>query len=896
MRSYHKYALEVDIFPMRFFIVICLLGAGALVFSSSAAAQESTPSSSALPSVLQDKVDANPPDDKPKLYPIVDTGVGAIALAEADVNGVIWIDQRGVSSYWGALEGEYRAIFGLAGSRSFVGLAKGGNGQILYGWESNTILQMNVGEMGWEELPVFGPADLDELIVTTDGNTLFAQAGDRLWRVTQPFLDQWEELEDLWLAEPLNGPPSVVNTDGILFMVDEIDILDARGSGIGVAHEIATWNLVTDEWDNASWNLTTTLVDTLNLSADGKELWVLTSTPEFWLSGQKWPANQIIERGITAILRDPNRNEVLYAGTKDGLFVHLSLDEGWTAARGEGQSLHVYDIMYHPRWEVPIIATEKGVFFLVFPETQPLATASPPVDSTLDASETPAATQTLTPTPTATPTPTPYPLVQFYQTNQEKAWFWPVTVISGFITTYFLGVGALLLRAWRAGSKVFAGSWLREAASKPLLVTPGLGQWALFLGYRSRLEKQPDIQDAKEKVYFGLPARAPSGEGILPAPDGKRLHEQIAAALDYQHPVILAGKGGAGKTTLLARMAYLALNGKSPDTLKGYRPIFITPGRYDGDLLETIANTLRERDGIAVDKNMMQAQMETGKFLVLFDGVSEIRGDKAEGLREILRTARNADYRFTRFVISTRPELMSPAEIAVFRLNPLTPGVILDLLPRYNLDREQEHQVERQLELFGEKPLEPLLLRMILTQSSERGVSRTRAQLYERYFCRLLQINENDEDSWRGWRSVLEQFSSWFSLETGRRGLGLAHEPLVDLMIKKNLIKRVKQYSRLSVKDELELLAKLKSAGILQAGRRWRFTHDTFEEFFVASHLLSTHARDEKIPSLDAWTISDEQVQAFLGVIEFVNEMLREEPEQTRVSLVALNLPEAWKI
>jgi hypothetical protein len=202
--------------------------------------------------------------------------------------------------------------------------------------------------------------------------------------------------------------------------------------------------------------------------------------------------------------------------------------------------------------------------------------------------------------------------------------------------------------------------------------------------------------------------------------------------------------------------------------LKGFRPVLITASYYEGDLLKAAANTLRERHGVALDENLLHAQLQSGKFLILFDGITEVQADKQQSLQEILRTARHADFQSCRFVIATRPLEGMPADIPTFTLQPMTAEVISVLLPRYNLGRDRESQVRRQLQSFGKKAIQPLLFTMALTQSStEVKVSATRAKLFEAYFRRLLQAEAN-ETLWSGWRTALEGLAHRFLLSTGQ--------------------------------------------------------------------------------------------------------------------------------
>ncbi len=866
--------------PRLVLLLVALLAALSVwVGGAPPAAQAApTPPPPTLPGVLQELVDAAPPENAPRLYPLSAFVNQASDLGELDCDCVVWLDHRGVSNYWGlSAGGEYKPIFGLPGARNFLGLATGGDGKALFAWLREDLAMLDWSRMEWEFID-WAPGDALKDVVADDlGHYLYARTEEDYGLNDRPVNPDgtwvfWELYGDV--AVPEKGERIVIDSTGTWYWLEPYDILDARGDYMGTGHRLMRDQFEDDTFDEpAGWDLPAAEVEQMGITADGRQVWLVLRTGEFWLDGRQWPAGPVVERGITSVLSDPNEPERIYVGTEAGLFVHLNLDAGWKAARGEGQAARVNDILYHPQWKTPLIATDSGIYFVVLPaEAAPTATPSP------------------SPTATLTPTATPPAIVRFYRENSEKGWFWPVTALGGFVATYLLGMAALLLWAWRGGSAIFARSWLSQAAAKPLLITPGLGRWALFLGYRRRLLQRRELQRAGND-YFGLPARGPDGLEIRPSADGANLHEAIFQALGAQTPVIVSGRGGAGKSTLAARLAWLALQSQPPDALKGLRPVLVTPYYYEGDLTAAIAAVLRERDGVAVDATMMAAQLGAGGYLILFDGVSEVEGDKQEALRAILRVAQNADYHGCRFVLTTRPPADMPPDAPIFELQPLTPENVLDLLQRYALSREQESQVKRQLELFGGKLLEPLLFAMMLAQSEGGQVSRSRAQLYESYFRRLVQAGENDA-LWKGWLMVLEALARWLVVDTGRRGAGMAHEPLVDRINAEKLVERARNYYRLPTKDALDILSQLNSAGILEAGRRWRFRHDTFEEYFAASALVSAFLREDKLPDLAAWTGLEAQQGGFLGVIEFSAEMLDAE---SRRALAALDLPEPWR-
>lgn len=479
-------------------------------------------------------------------------------------------------------------------------------------------------------------------------------------------------------------------------------------------------------------------------------------------------------------------------------------------------------------------------------------------------------------------------------------WFWPISSAATFLFAYLVGLVALLLLAWNRGTTVFSRSILASLAAKPLLLTPVLGRKLLFLGYGKRLSKVWEIARAGED-YFGLPAIVPDAPPVLPDVNGRGLHQEIAGRLQAQQPGIIVGRGGAGKSTVLSRLAYLALRRELPEPLGKLRPIFVPAHYYNGDLIKAMVSVLRERDGVEVDETGLVAQLQAGGYLVLFDGLTEIDGDLLTGATEILRKSRDATFRNCRFLISSRPlETSLSSETNLFQLQPLNMDVISMLLPRYNLSDTRAAEVRKQLQSFRGKSVEPLIFIMALTvaQSTDGHSPPSISSLYERYFRRLLRV-EGDDLKWSGWRTVLESIAEWSLIDLGNRGSGIAHTQLMkkigesQIEGRKSLFDEVKAGWELPVSTPLSLLQTLRAAGILvlERGRRWRFVHDTFEEYFAASRIASILS-DADSPDFSAWSGSSEKQAEFLSVLEFVLELA---DTGAASKLAELPLPDLWR-
>ena len=79
------------------------------------------------------------------------------------------------------------------------------------------------------------------------------------------------------------------------------------------------------------------------------------------------------------------------------------------------------------------------------------------------------------------------------------------------------------------------------------------------------------------------------------------------------------------------------------------------------------------------------------------------------------------------------------------------------------------------------------------------------------------------------------------------------------------------------------------AAGLLQSERRWKFSHDTFEEYFAASRLVTVIDQTNQWPDLSAWVGKERDFQEVIG---FFAEMA---DAKMLAAVLSMNLPAAWK-
>lgn len=482
-------------------------------------------------------------------------------------------------------------------------------------------------------------------------------------------------------------------------------------------------------------------------------------------------------------------------------------------------------------------------------------------------------------------------LFLFHQEHHTAWWYSILTKAMSLAGIYSFGLLLLLLRVWRRGSAILSQKkWVKYAAF-PITKTPWLAKKILFAGYEARLLNHIGVKRATAN-YYGLPASGSDGKLIAVSSDGISLHEYIATSLNSGLPALIVGTGGGGKSTLLNYLTYLCAVHAAPKEINGLRPILVTGSALDAGPLEAIRTALN-KDGVALDGDSMQSLLESGGFLIMFDGLRKT-DDNVKALNEVLQFAREPDYSRNRFLIAIRPMKLEPSDAVVIVLKPLAMADVSLVLANAHLTANRYDAVERQLEKFRAQnsPIEPLLLYMIIRASMEVELSKTRSGVYERYFKFRLDV-ETDEAHWGAWQYVLEQCANWFHISTGLRGRGLFQEVVHAHLVNEREAKpTVLEFAKahLGTDGVDKLLGPLENAGILEYERIIRFWHSSFEEYFSASYIVTYFKQNQKLPSLECWT-GAKAVQ-FEPVFEFVADLAT---STERSVLSELDMPAEWK-
>lgn len=457
-------------------------------------------------------------------------------------------------------------------------------------------------------------------------------------------------------------------------------------------------------------------------------------------------------------------------------------------------------------------------------------------------------------------------------------------VTSGWVVLpVLLGAIAVCFNAMRRGNMMHAQGPLGVLARHVLVKLPWIGIRLRLMFYRTHLSGQREVRAAGE-YFFGLPAKGPDGTafGIQ---DASALIAAVALQSRPRTPVVVLAGGGAGKTTLVGRIAWLYVKKRLPEPWKAYRPLIVRAQEYKAGLAQALANALNNDYAAGVDEKSVIQFMATERFLVLFDGTSEIETeDRERTYVDLLRSAASHDFANSRFVVFGRPIGHTPDEFPVFRLLPLNIHQIQsEILPSSGLSGSEQQRVLRELSKLGTSAITPLLLHMAMeTPESTGDVSPSESGLFERYFRRLLRIEGESADfQWRGWKLLLAAFAGESLIQRGQRGAGLVHERATSVLREAAagevpLIENLRSDYRIKgVESSFDALESLAEAQILarDGAERWRFTHDPFEEYFAAVRLAQVVQEAGKWSDVDKWMTTTERTNEFGEVLRSAVEL-----------------------
>ncbi|WTP25382.1 NACHT domain-containing protein [Streptomyces sp. NBC_00203] len=383
---------------------------------------------------------------------------------------------------------------------------------------------------------------------------------------------------------------------------------------------------------------------------------------------------------------------------------------------------------------------------------------------------------------------------------------------------------------------------------------------------------------------------------------------RVEAALGGAARVLLRGEAGSGKTTLLRWLAVTAARGAFTGELadwNGLTPVFVKLREYSDRPLPTPEAML---DGVAapltgiMPRGWVERQLDSGRALLLIDGVDELLDRERRAVRDWLRTLLRT-YGEVRVVVTSRPaaagaDWLRREDFTTLNLDRMTPPDLAafvrqwhqavrelgdelpcgaDELPRYEQSLLTSLKDRAHLQsLAGTPLLAAMLCAMHLTRGSQ--LPRDRMELYRNALHTLV----HDRDADRNVPSAVESKLSlgdklvvlrdlaWRLSDNNRSEIAM-EQAAVHVGAKLTAMRHLD--AALDGKLVLEQLRD--RSGMLRSPAQGRldFVHRTFQEYLAAEEA----AEEDRIGNLVGRAHLDLWRETIIMVAGHANARQREE-------------------
>jgi hypothetical protein len=257
--------------------------------------------------------------------------------------------------------------------------------------------------------------------------------------------------------------------------------------------------------------------------------------------------------------------------------------------------------------------------------------------------------------------------------------FYSATVINGITFTHEASLSKELKHSLQSESRCketlaylplpsgwIGTGWLVTQIAKPLTISPKLGRWLIFLGYRARLLRAIKIANPPADIArLGLEQvqrdPAQSVAPTTPLPD-------VGNLLQTANVVILEHSQYPELGEYLARQ--IALRTIHRGALEDCLPILIPKGYWKGDTPASASEVLKSLYAVPTDSgDVLRGQMENGGLVFIIEAVDELE-KQDDLLLEMFKLKRSKAYPhcFLLLLCTSLVEALQTSDLTQYRL------------------------------------------------------------------------------------------------------------------------------------------------------------------------------------------------------------------------------------
>lgn len=325
--------------------------------------------------------------------------------------------------------------------------------------------------------------------------------------------------------------------------------------------------------------------------------------------------------------------------------------------------------------------------------------------------------------------------------------------------------------------------------------------------------------------------------------------------LSLGHKLIITGTGGIGKSMLMKHCFLDAIKNTE------FIPVLIELRGLNEYSLENISieDYLYKSVctfGFELEKEYFNYSLETGCYLLLFDGYDEVKNSLSAKITEEIMDLSNK-YPNNYIIVSSRPleEFVGWSDFSEYNSMQLTKEQALSLISKLEYDQELKDKFYKNLkeELFDKYKSfasNPLLLTiMLMTFENRLSIPDSRTDFYEQAFSTLFHRHDASKKG-KYKREILsglgyEDFKKVFSYFCFKSFFNNQYE-FTEKTVLDN-ISRAKQKIRCKEDfDDTDYLKDMTNAVcvLIHEGLNYRFSHRSFQEYFAA--IYTTQLSDDE--------------------------------------------------